>query len=303
MFLFNESADLFYFNAKENKWLFINNTIDLKSYVVISLCYCRKILALAGFSGQIYFYKCKNNHLEKLGVYNCKQSSRIYAFHWLTCRCFLVCQQNGILTLYYMESNDNIHLLSTFSLPLIKERWTTCALSIINDYVLVGDRKGHLNLYKIGHLQPIQTIKRAFSHLGVTNLFKINDKIVALGRNGMIKQYLFENNILKLYCCDKLPFTWLANIQNNYLYGFSGDKFIIWHLMDRRIIFEVDCGGGHRSWDCFMMENCFKFVFIKGKSINSFEFDVNSIPKNILSSFHLNNINCLLSFHVNGQFF
>ena len=52
---------------------------------------------------------------------------------------------------------------------------------------------------------------------------------------------------------------------------FHGSKMIIKNITDNRILVDVDCGGGHRSWDisCYNKNagNSWKMVFIKDKKV------------------------------------
>lgn len=42
-------------------------------------------------------------------------------------------------------------------------------------------------------------------------------------------------------------------------------KFKLWNLVEERTVVEVECGGGHRSWDLFVSEeeNELVYLFLK----------------------------------------
>lgn len=218
-----------------------------------------------------------------------KEKSRIFSFHWITCSSFLICQY-GNLILYFLKNNIPI-TISKFILPISKERWTTCALSISN-HVIVGDRKGDIHLYNIGNPIALQTLKRVHSVLGVTKLLIEKDLIVSLGRCGRFNTFSLENNKLVPSTTVKLPFNWLLNVVDGYLFAFNNSDLIIWDRINQRTLFEIPCGGGHRSWDISKGNSQILFSYIKDKVINISRLDTIMLsPKNLISGYHIDEVN------------
>lgn len=105
-----------------------------------------------------------------------------------------------------------------------------------------------------------------------------------------------SNSVVKIEI-DKLPISWLYTIQKykntRLLLGFSGAFFIIYNLDLRRIILEINCGGGHRSWDCMITKsNMLDFYFIKEMKINYYtEKFSNILTMDLVKGYHNKEIN------------
>lgn len=138
-------------------------------------------LYIAGFVGNIYIYKEKNNNLKMACFYQMSQRHRIFAVHWLTCKLLLTCGPEGKLQVWTRKKRTLL-LIAVLILPYSKERWTTSACLTSNKRIVVGDRKGHIHVYRLGCSSPIQTIKKAHSHLGVTNIFTEDNTVYTMGK-------------------------------------------------------------------------------------------------------------------------
>nr|CAH7760308.1 unnamed protein product [Callosobruchus chinensis] len=290
--VFTDNGILYYYSRKKRECLRIKEHVDLKSYVLMDVARCKNLLALAGFEGQINIYRERNDALYQVCAFRTKSKTRIFSFHWLTCKNFLVCQNDGKITLFYLK-DDAIHAVAKFNLPPSNERWTTCAIFYKNN-VIVGDRKGSIHLYEIGKEEPIQTVSKVHNHLGVTKLVVEEDRIISLGRDAVIKTFQFKGEYLRMISSDKLPVTWLLDIRENLLIAFSSNNFIVWNRNTKRILFEKDCGGGHRSW-CFMKtSNDMSFVYVKDKIIDIITVNLESIlPVDIIEGYHVKEINAI----------
>lgn len=76
--------------------------------------------------------------------------------------------------------------------------------------------------------------------------------------------------------------------------GFSGNNFILWDYKNRRTLLEVNCHGGHRSWDFNKQLNEIKFVYIKDKAVRLTSCNWNCLnPKDLVEGFHVYEINAL----------
>lgn len=107
-------------------------------------------------------------------------TTKIYSFHWLNCKTFVVCAEEGILSLWYYKTKE-LHLISLNQLPSSTERWSTAASFVSKSTYVVGDRKGNLYLFNINVIDPIQTIKKAHNYLGITNLTFTENAVYSLG--------------------------------------------------------------------------------------------------------------------------
>lgn len=175
-----EEGSLYYFLTQEHELQLISRHNELKSYALLEISFCRKLVALAGFSGNIFIYKQIKNSLVLKYCFQSASKERIYSFHWLTCKLFLTCENEGNLKLWCLQEK-NVVFVTKFILPQSKERWSTvsCLVSIKN--IIVGDRRGNIHVFCLGELHAVQTIKRAHSHLGVTHLFAEKGDVYSMG--------------------------------------------------------------------------------------------------------------------------
>nr|XP_023025375.1 WD repeat-containing protein 6 isoform X1 [Leptinotarsa decemlineata] len=293
--IFSEGGVLYLYIKSQRKYRKIVDHEDLKRYAVMQVSRCRKMIALAGIKGQIYVYKEHHDTLHLVSSAKTNDQSRIASLHWLTCKSFLICQANGKMTLLH-HHQMSLKPASTFILPPSSERWSTTA-TIFNDNIIVGDRRGNIHLYEIGKSNPLQTLRKAHSHLGVTKLIIQQDNIISLGRNAIVKHFSLNSNGLELVSCNKLPFTWLLDIFGSTLIAFSSKNFIVWDCNSERVLFETSCGGGHRSWDFFKATNGLMFVYVKDKMICEVWLDVRCcMPNNLIEGFHSKEINSVTMF-------
>ncbi|KAF2897199.1 hypothetical protein ILUMI_08973 [Ignelater luminosus] len=306
----SEKGLLEYYNVNKNKKIEIARHNDLVSYALLEISPCRYLIALAGYHGTVHIYKQVDQVLKLVCSHIPEEKFRIFSFHWLSSSNYLICGPDGNMSLWDLKK-DSLSHRRTFKLPPSKERWTTVACSINNKHFAVGDRKGNIYLYSEDLIEPIQTIRKAHNYLGVTNMCIKQKELFSLGRNSILKRYLFKTSLeqLSLLSSDKLPFTWLATLyetdETTLLLSFLGDEFVIWDYNKRRTLLQFHCGGGHRSWDFYKNSNHIYFVYIKDKCVHSVQLDWDGLyPLDIINGYHSSEINsgcCLNSSRYNNK--
>uniref|UniRef100_A0AAR5Q5A6 tRNA (34-2'-O)-methyltransferase regulator WDR6 n=1 Tax=Dendroctonus ponderosae TaxID=77166 RepID=A0AAR5Q5A6_DENPD len=268
---------------------------DLQKYSLLRVSPCRKLAALAGYEGQIYIYRSINAEVRLIHQYFLKSKLRILAFHWLDCRRFVVLQQTTV-TLHFIHQ-ETIRVADIFELPAgPKGRFTTCACAR-NKHLIIGDSVGHIYSFILGNRLPVDVIRNAHSHLGVTQLYVSHNKVISLGKNGFIKDYAIDELTGQLECTrsHQTNFGWLTAIERgDYILSFSGNTFRVSDVQSG-VLLEARCGGGHRSWDCASDDRGnLLFSFIKQKMIHKMTFDLNSYkPSNLIQGCHSRAINCM----------
>ncbi|KAG1680285.1 WD repeat-containing protein 6 [Nymphon striatum] len=124
---------------------------------------------------------------------------------------------------------------------------------------------------------PKQSFKHIHGHLGVTDL-KLNDDLMySTGRNGLISIFSCNQNNIIMLRSFKLTSgpEWLGGIQffqgDCLIYAFQSTKFVVWSMEQHRCLFEIQCGGGHRSWNYSIAKETddflHQFVCIKDKKV------------------------------------
>ncbi|XP_050305724.1 WD repeat-containing protein 6 [Anthonomus grandis grandis] len=264
---------------------------DLKRYCIMQISPCKKMVALAGFDGQIYIYGLTNGMLIHLYTHILKNKSRIFSFNWLDCKRFLVSQAENALKLFFIYRSA-IHFIQTFNLPGKKEPWPTCACGF-KDNIVIGNRKGHIYHFRIGLKDPVSSRINAHSFLGVTHLFVEDNIIVSLGKDGLIRKYTIYNNLM---CSNstKTKYSWLVGLKENVLLSFSGDNYLVSDIKYQRSLLKIKCGGGHRSWDYLKHKENISLIYIKRGAIESIKVNINDIkPGHLVDGYHVREINCI----------
>ncbi|XP_017786404.1 PREDICTED: WD repeat-containing protein 6 [Nicrophorus vespilloides] len=285
----------------ESDWCRLMWTFEeFESYSLLEVSSCRKMIALAGFKGVIRVITLNesNGKLELTAYHRGIEKDRTYSLHWLNCKHILTCGIDGLLYLWRIE-NGALILLHISQLPKIKERWSTAAC-LCGKGIAVGDRKGNLHYYDLHDLNPMQTFKRTHNHLGITNLHydSTSGILTTLGRNSRVCKFKLDSHTrqLELLTSDKLPFTWLCSMvqEKRIITAFSGNDFVLWDYKTRRVVLQLGCGGGHRSWDFNPKHSKFEYVYIKNKTINVIKSEWSCInSRDIIKGFHVNEINSL----------
>lgn len=175
----SDSGTLYYYVFATNTWKLIAFHVDLKKYAILEVSQCKNLVSLSGFDGEIYIYK-ETDGLDLIAKCVSPQKARIYSFHWLSCNTFVTCSESGILSTWILN-NEEIILNNLHLLPKSSERWTTAAC-IVDDYLVVGDRKGNLFLYKFDGIHPIFSLKKAHNYLGITQITTYEGHVFTLGK-------------------------------------------------------------------------------------------------------------------------
>ncbi|XP_066248670.1 tRNA (34-2'-O)-methyltransferase regulator WDR6 isoform X2 [Euwallacea similis] len=300
----NQSTMLPQLESPKNVGLFKSGRLvcfsetGLQKYCIMQFSPCRRLLSLSGFEGQIYIFREQERVVKLQHKFRLNNQSRIFSFHWLDCRTFLVSQKNSVATIYFLK-NNTIKFAQNLKLPTSKKPWPTAAC-LYKDHILLGDRKGNIHNYKIGSENRLNSLWRAHSYLGVTCLQRSLKEIVSLGRDGLIKKYLLDSEDGHLNCIEtsKTKFSWLAALDNNLLLSFGGNQFIVSDLKFQRILFQVPCGGGHRSWHHLITSDAFQFSFIKEKVVHSIKTNREDLePTSVVEGYHIKEINCAKILH------
>lgn len=130
-------------------------------------------------------------------------------------------------------------------------------------------------MYNNSTENPI-TLKKLHGNLGITSikLKKVTPDgavIETTGHDGASKTVLASQNYLRLIFTKRVPIKWIEKISGKLVFGFNDSHFACYR-QDDGIVFETNCGGGHRMWDVFLDEIYGLFVFIQHKKLLSLSF-------------------------------
>nr|CAD7398624.1 unnamed protein product [Timema cristinae] len=105
-------------------------------------------------------------------------------------------------------------------------------------------------------------------------------------------------NFLSYLGADKLPMEWGARVlvgpHGVLVLGFLEHLCVLWDPIQSRLVLQVECGGGHRSWD-YHVDLSFQLtlVFIKDKQVHLSHHDLKQLVRLPLKAgLHSKAINC-----------
>jgi len=56
----------------------------------------------------------------------------------------------------------------------------------------------------------------------------------------------------------------------------------MYDLLHEKILIRIPCGGGHRSWDCMMLDRTASFAYIRNKHVYVFDYPLKSLKLPVL---------------------
>ncbi|RDD38601.1 WD repeat-containing protein 6 [Trichoplax sp. H2] len=142
-------------------------------------------------------------------------------------------------------------------------------------FIICGDRHGTVHVYdgndtdtsEVHHnikegILPINSFRNLHGDNGVTSICSSRNHVFTCGRNGMYCKFLKTERGIELIEKLKVPFkglTWIERLitisnGNLIIIAFRSSNLVIWHVERNEVIFQMECGGGHRGWDICLIE-------------------------------------------------
>ncbi|XP_054710285.1 WD repeat-containing protein 6-like [Uloborus diversus] len=283
---------LSFYDLKHKLWVNAHMDDSYASFCVSSVSFQSKYVALGNICGDLTIFdfegwSCGKPKIKKLKVHQ----GKICALHWVNKpgMNLLTCGLKGQMILWKIQlANEDIEIncLQKLHLPKCKQHWWSTVALYTNDfsYLIVGDRRGNLNLYllldaaNIQEINPCKRLSGIHGDSGVTDLQEKNSLIYSSGKDGKVVVYSLENHSLNVLNTVKMPHNleWIGRMmfykEELLLLGFYTKYFIVWSSQLESAVLNIECGGGHRSWDFFLKENGkATFVAIKKKDIIYYE--------------------------------
>ena len=256
------------------------------------------LLEVAG-SGPAYLADLQGN-LMKLNIVTGEivtkklHDGKVFSLHLLNDqKLALTCGPGGDLII-----TENLELRHQLVLPNhSNQHWVSSAATIKN-LLLVGDRGGNLFIYDLSEKNcenpRVKLLKHHGRH-GISDITASIDpngaiQVTTLGREGTMKQVAISPGFfLSSQVSSKIPISSLERLYDDQdlMVGFHSSKFVIFSLAEQRSVLNIECGGGHRSWD-LKTEPTATFVFVKDKEVFiSHDINLNEISSsNIRAPFN-----------------
>ncbi|XP_076754187.1 tRNA (34-2'-O)-methyltransferase regulator WDR6-like isoform X2 [Xylocopa sonorina] len=328
LLIFNENGFLFIFDKCHSNLQELLYLEKYNTYCVMEVSLCHSYVCLASRDGYIAIYKeteiPTDKKLQKI-LEEKIMEHQIFSVQWLKTNEIVICGINGILKIFNFTIEGSITMQSICLLPRSRERWLTAAV-LYKGLLVCGDRAGNMHVFEFNKPaplsyettnetetdnKPIQTFVKIHGTIGVQNFIIMNSKLISAGRDGMLRFYeLCEHKSAKLLCTlhkEKMPMDWISGhlkySNDTLILGFKEMEFIIYSMVHRRILARVPCGGGHRSWDCMLLNELITFIYIRSKEVHKFDFLLNSLTSpTLLNGFHTKEIHCINPISKIGQY-
>ncbi|XP_055587128.1 WD repeat-containing protein 6-like [Uranotaenia lowii] len=191
--------------------------------------------------------------------------SIIRSLHCCRSNDLILCDNNGRCLVYDLQT---LKIKSSHQLPKSAERWLTSVYCTEN-HLLLADRNGNLFLFNRKSPEPIHKLSHLHGKLGITQIKQQESTpsgqfLVTSGHDGQLKTIFLHNakQTLQLFSSRKTPITWIDRIDNGLIVGFNDSHFVV--ANGQEILFQVNCGGGHRYWDCRWPS---RLIFIQHKRL------------------------------------
>lgn len=232
---------------------------------------------------------------------------KIIKVHFVAEDKLMVSLGQGVVHLVRFEPSK-LELMKDWSLKLLSSKYqlTNCGLAIL-DVLIIGDASGNITVHKVGSAKALWTFPNIYSTNMVTSIkHKPNTNLIyASCKNSRITEFHFDINdrgeiidFVQLRTFKFLPsMNWIADFEFDeewnikFVYGFESDRFTVWDMDDERIVFAVECGGGHRKWDFVVNRaqdkyHC-QFGYIKQDQLITTRGDIVCSDKRTQSTFYL----------------
>lgn len=317
LFILTESNRFIYYDTKEGTESAANTSIEFDtSFHALSVSPNRQMCAVARRKSYIQIA------LESKGVPGGDpeqltvefltvklEDESILSVHWAGNEHLVACTRDGIITVLTV-SQKTVDLCANFELPSCKERWLTCAAvdSTTNTFVF-GDRCGGLHLYKNGSKLPLKSFSKIHGLYGATSVTISHGDVTTTGRDKTIKYFKILEDELTHMSTKILDFHWLDRFLDSdckIVCGFREKMFVVFSLTRNEVLLELECGGGHRSWDVFCNSDknsaqlVLALMYIKNDNIYT-ESVILSTAISVSKGSHSKEINCLKTHQIGGR--
>ncbi|XP_015035013.2 WD repeat-containing protein 6 isoform X1 [Drosophila pseudoobscura] len=267
---------IFYMNLETisphvEKWYLVSNFPYYKRTVLAAF---DGVIATCGYKRiTLHSYNVKKKNFEIIfdGV---RLKGTIRAFHFLTKEHYLVSDELGNCQLLKGRKLDlDSHIL----LNNFGRSWTTAALLVVEKYLFLSNRKGHVMVYYRcagKNFELKNTVKCLHGNMGSTFLKLLNinshELHVMSGGHEPYLKYLrlrFADNSLTVLQRERVPLGWVeASPGEDLLLGFNDNHIVAWSRK-HDVLVQIACGGGHRYWDYHLHNDILCIFFIKHKKV------------------------------------
>lgn len=278
------------------------------AYHSLAVSPCRKMCALAGRKANLQVVK-EDEHSQIIFETVILDNENILSVHWASEDTIVACLENGLISVV-MVTDTALEACTMFELPPCKERWLTSAVNSSRDMFILGDRCGGLHMFRKGSKTVVKSFSKLHGRYGPTSLTILNEELITTGRDRMIRYFKITENDLINIGNYELDFHWVErflDVKERLVCGFKEKLFVVHNVRQNEVLLELDCGGGHRSYDVLYIKETnnkttLQLVYLKNSFIHTETIQLNKHTTNaVVSGSHSKEINCLKTLQVEGK--
>ncbi|XP_033119459.1 WD repeat-containing protein 6-like isoform X2 [Anneissia japonica] len=269
------------YHLQNKLWRTIFCDERFQSYGITSLSPSHQMVALGNIHGDIRIVdlSCPDSS-QCLNAFE----SKVLGLCWAEDQHLFSSGPEGQLILWDVSMTANnltAKKLMMFILPESRQRWITTAVRLPQGKgFLCGDKRGSLHHFVCSNSEihqpifPVTTLRGVHGKVGVTDICCHEDHIYSTGRDGTCKEYDLSGGVLQIMNTNRIykGFEWIEKliIKENgeiQVLGFHTSQFVVWSVTQNQKLFQVKCGGGHRSWGFAEPDNTACLAYIKAKDV------------------------------------
>ncbi|KAL8586375.1 hypothetical protein ACOMHN_022990 [Nucella lapillus] len=242
------------YNIPRDSWEILVHDADFASYATLAVSTDRAFLAIGSISGHARVI-CKDPGSER-GVCDTKvqvHSGKVCGLTWVSQDHFLTTGLHGHCTESALQPSQ------TFA-KIHGGAGVTC-VCLYDGTVYTAGRDGHYRRWSLtsGRLQLLNS-----SRAGRDGYYR-RWSLTSEGDEGGLK-LLKSSRAFK--GCEWIGRLWIGD-HGLFILGFYSSKFVLWEAGQGERHLEVDCGGGHRSWDCVAQRGGqeYRFCYVKAREV------------------------------------
>uniref|UniRef100_K1QY02 tRNA (34-2'-O)-methyltransferase regulator WDR6 n=1 Tax=Magallana gigas TaxID=29159 RepID=K1QY02_MAGGI len=303
---------LYLHDIEKERWLTLMNDPEYRSYTVMSVAPAQQsCIVLGNIHGKLRIFLAEGSQpvwkRKDWDIYDGKMMS----IHWLSGTRLLTTGPEGGIKLWNFDADTlNLGLDEQYILPECKQRWVSAA-SVSHGSLICGDRGGTIHVYQLGSefRNPSQSFPKIHGKTGVMNIICHKGNVYTSGRDGCYRVFSHEDGHMTLLNTHRVykGFEWIDKLQiaddgaDYHIFGFQSSDFVLWSVNRNQKLLQIPCGGGHRSWDCSIRGEHFRFVYQKTREVVVCDTRLEQNQLKLKNALHGREITCVKLLDANTE--
>ncbi|XP_046362387.2 WD repeat-containing protein 6-like [Haliotis rufescens] len=262
------------YSVSSRTWTCLYQDALFSSYTVMAVYPSNTLVAIGNITGTVKVFDVGTCALCSGGQIF---EGKVFGLTWVDTGHMLTTGPQGMM---YILSAPSLAKTACLTLPVCKQRWASAGVLCAALGVLVcGDRGGTVHCYHINPgdqataTLPASSFAKIHGKAGVTDVCYHGNTVYTSGRDGQYRQWDVTDRELTLRSSHRVMkgMDWIDRLHvtadDTLVYGFHSSCFTLWSVTQNLRLMDVECGGGHRAWDCRLRGGTARFVYLKTKHI------------------------------------